>query len=561
MTCEEWYGHINDINLSKTLLCYVLLKKMENQYGYFEEEDIITTVTDAKLDRGIDSIFFDDNDDNVVCYITQSKYSTRDTIVVDEKEALRFINSFKAFPNLENKSNILIKNAMTKYKNILDSGLNIEKKGLFITLGKITDTARSILKLHNVEIYEYDRINSEILLDDFLPDIDISFKQKLVEYDSDTLLGIIDIGALVRDLSVQKYIEDESLFVYNVRGLMTKGKNSVAEGIIETCLKTPSALFRKNNGINIVCSDYKINGEIIHLKKASIVNGQQTVRAISSISSDIHINELYVSAKIVRLPEEIKNKKEAIIEIAKSSNRQNIIKERDLYSNESQQKQISAQTKILPEVLKFEYITKRDVNKKNKKNIITKEEAAILVNIFILLNPNDRIDGLFRSSYEKIFNNLFAFEISIISRLKKYIEKLQYKADERNKHKKFWKEEIYVKFKKERTLNFSLYIFILILYEYYGYNSVQNRKKLIKNIYDKMRKLDNYNIEDYFNSDFWIIYQKVINRYFIKIYNDNKITSDFLRKPLENKEQLYTFYNEVSLDIALEAEFNPQINI
>lgn len=473
------YGNEDEISLSKSLGIYTFSSMIENLYGYCCEDDVVNAITDAPYDRTLDVIFFDDNEDErIVCYLAQIKYVNEQSMSINYNEAATFVETCKNFPNLNLKVNDLVKEKIHQYKVYEAKEYEIEKKKLLITTGKVEDEIREYLTKNDIEVYDFDKLNSQIFIDEFLPDIQIIMKGMPIEYDENNLLGILDIGQMVKDIETVEYIDNQSLFAYNVRGKMPSKKKSIAKQIEETCMKTPQELFKKNNGITIVCRDFYNEENIFQLIKASVVNGQQTIRAIREIRNNLKEKSLFVSVKILRLTGSNEENKNRIIELAESANRQNTVKDSDLITNEEEQKLIYSEAKRLPKELEFIYKFKRDYSqvKKEQKNkiIITKEEATNYIFSFIYTNPNDRADDVMKTHYDKIFKYRSAKEIRIIQLIRNYIVDKHVNTSE--VHKKAWQEK-YDKFKKDRVINYCVYIFSLIISEYFAYDTAQKRKE------------------------------------------------------------------------------------
>lgn len=552
----------NKLSSSRSLTFYFLQKLIENTNGYYVNEDIINSIIDGPFDRGIDAVYIEDSseDNKAYVYIIQTKYTeNEEQYTVDEKEAIRFVNNFNEFPYINGEMCVRLREMQKLCIQLEQTGVYIEKIGIVITLGRITNVSKNIFENSNIEIYNFDRINSEILLDEYLPDIEISLYDEPSKYNGD-LQGILVISDMLRQDIIRKCINDNSLFAYNIRGIMNTRKNSIFESIKKTCVENPKALFRLNNGINIVCEEFEERRGRYFLKRASVVNGQQTIRAIFEEIDNLDKSlELCVPVKILKLGGKHSDKKQGLIYLSKSANRQNIIKDSDLFSNEEEQRLISELAVKLPNHLKFSYIYKREFNKQSSKvNIITKEEVAKIVNAFLLLNPNDRVEDLFKNHYNSIFGGLMPQEVSLIKMFKNHIEELFEKTDE-NSTNKFISKCVYIKFKKDRTVNFSLYILSLMLSEIFYYREVRDRRLLLNKIFNKAKNDTKFKIQYCFNDDFWHVFISICIRLLNKLYDDNNITGDYLRKPLENKTVLVNLFNQIDNELAFSKKVEPKI--
>lgn len=555
----------SNVSLSKNLTFFFLQKLTENINGYSTDEDIYNSIIDGSRDRGIDAVYFNDLSENnkTTAYIVQTKYTdSENKITIDEKEATRFIDNFNQFPYISGEMCKKLSTSQKEYIQLERSGVDIEKVGIVITLGRTSKVARKNLESNNIEIYEFDRINSEILLDEYLPNIEVKLYDNPSVYNGE-LQGILVISDMLRKTLIRECIKDNSLFAYNIRGIMNTRKNSIFKSIKETCKISPKSLFRVNNGINIVCENFeKKEDGVYFLERASVINGQQTVRAVTDVIDTLEKSvELCVPVKILKINPKSENKKKELIYLSQSANRQNIIKCSDLYANEEEQKMIALTSKKLDEQLRFIYIYKREFGKENyKTNVITKEEVAKIVNAFLWLNPNDRVEDLFRNHYKNIFYGLKAEDIALIKMLKQHIEVLFQRNDE-NSNNKFISNCAYVKFRKDRTINYSIYLFALLLSEVFGYKKTEDRKKLLCNIYVKMKENKAFNIEELFNADFWQIFIAICIRMLNQKYHNTEITSDYVRKPLDDKKSFISLYNEIDNELAFSKKVEPKILI
>lgn len=112
-------------------------------------------------------------------------------------------------------------------------------------------------------------------------------------------------------------------------------QKTVDEGITRTVRKEPQNFWYKNNGIIIVCDDYKLDGKVLRLHNFSIVNGGQTTHKIGHLDIE---NDFFLLCKVVKTKGEDRAKKDDFtLQIAEASNSQKTIKKADLKSNTKEQ--------------------------------------------------------------------------------------------------------------------------------------------------------------------------------------------------------------------------------
>ncbi len=93
-----------------------------------------------------------------------------------------------------------------------------------------------------------------------------------------------------------------------------------------------------NNGIIIVCNDYKVVNNEVLLKQFSIVNGGQTSRMIGSTPFD---KDFFISCKIIKNVFETSQEKNIFIsKVAEASNTQKPIKAKDIIANRIEQRNL-----------------------------------------------------------------------------------------------------------------------------------------------------------------------------------------------------------------------------
>lgn len=110
-----------------------------------------------------------------------------------------------------------------------------------------------------------------------------------------------------------------------------------------------------NNGIIIVCNDYKVVNNEVHLKQFSIVNGGQTSRMIGTTPFD---KDFFISCKIIKNTFETPQEKNVFIaKVAEASNTQKPIKAKDIIANRIEQRNLKtmlAENKVFIEVKRGE---------------------------------------------------------------------------------------------------------------------------------------------------------------------------------------------------------------
>ena len=329
-----------------------------------DSETIKSYLTDGPNDGGIDAIFNDPSSDVNDVIVVQSKYyrntdATQETVV---GELYKIGETLKDLQN--NKIEKFNDKLVTAYRKATaqreDEGVI---KIVFFTSyepankrvrNKLEKTT-AILKDYDVE-YNFGKDieqqiesceNRKLCVDN--DKLIIDNKDNCLRYEESV---IVNISALsLQDLQNRRR---NGLLGMNLR-YFVKQKN-VDAGIENTIRTAPEKFWYKNNGLLIVCEDFKIDGKEIKLKNFSIVNGGQTTNRIGHI--DIN-PDFYLQCKIVKVNEKDSEKNDILVaEIAQATNSQKAIKKADIKANSAEQ--INLHKRL--ERLGIYYMTKKGDN-------------------------------------------------------------------------------------------------------------------------------------------------------------------------------------------------------
>lgn len=131
----------------------------------------------------------------------------------------------------------------------------------------------------------------------------------------------------------------KNLLSLNLRYHIAERKsNSVDNHIENTINNDPASFWLKNNGITIICDDFRIDGCEVHLENFSIVNDGQTTHVLSKSNSFDATHDFWLSCKIIKTAGVTKDEKNAFsLEIAQAANSQKPITKDDLKTNAPEQ--------------------------------------------------------------------------------------------------------------------------------------------------------------------------------------------------------------------------------
>jgi hypothetical protein len=319
--------------------------------------DVLVTqsVTDGKDDNGIDAVFVG-GDGNINLF--QFKFSswnlydleefmkTRDfldALISGSKGGVRYNSKLsealetKIKPALENRGKIAFhyvgayfeQDLLSVIGNLKQRYQNPSKEIEF----KTYDYALLKILLQNERLPK-NKINLAVVPGEFFVKDNVFFhleKNRNIQVRS--LVGSICAQSLHTALEDHSY----SLFHLNVR--FSKGfAGEINKSIIREYEKGDRSNFWfLNNGINAICRNFEVKGNLLHIDSLQIVNGCQTCKALLKV---LHVDP---SISVLFRLTEIKDTLaiESISDdIAVSSNRQNPISNRDLHANDSIQRDI-----------------------------------------------------------------------------------------------------------------------------------------------------------------------------------------------------------------------------
>lgn len=167
-------------------------------------------------------------------------------------------------------------------------------------------------------------------------EIDIDITSNWLKYED--MAAIVNVSAFsIKELYVK---HGNNLLARNLRYHVSGA--SVDRAIEDSINNKPELFWLKNNGITIICDDFKLDGKKVKLTNFSIVNGGQTtykIRKNKNISKDY---DFYLPCKIVKVQGKDEDEKSNFsLEIAKATNSQKAIKNSDLKANAPEQVRFS----------------------------------------------------------------------------------------------------------------------------------------------------------------------------------------------------------------------------
>ncbi|MBQ9488029.1 MAG: AIPR family protein [Selenomonadaceae bacterium] len=321
----------------------------KNPENILNESDFEEIIVDGCSDGGADIILSDPNSEDCDLVIGQSKFHKRiskDEVLNSLQKMVSFYNEMKAGHyeqfNPRVQSRFLALNAETGE----DSKIHFA----FYTSAPAPKNfnADNIKQQILSQFPNSDAVEISILFAaDISKEIETADAMKqiveqgkiLVDEKDNFLLyndnaAIVNVSAFSIKQLYAKY--NITLLAHNLRYHISGGK--IDSEIKATIEKNPELFWVKNNGITIICDDFRIDGREVHLKNFSIVNGGQTVYVLHKSKKLDENHDFWLSCKIIKTAGTTAEEKNKFsLEIATAANAQKPIKPADLKANAPEQ--------------------------------------------------------------------------------------------------------------------------------------------------------------------------------------------------------------------------------
>jgi len=320
----------------------------------------------------------------------QMQLNDRSRITVDE------IRSFLADGVIPYVTFVLINNGLQwnqDAQNHIDNEFLDQKQVEFVYFNH-----HDIIKYVN----KHDKIDETLALSGTAIKEDFNYKE--------VILGRVSVKEIARILD--KYGDD--LLDKNIRKYL--GINAVNKAIQDTLIDDSkrSNFFFYNNGITMICSDFKYNALQkdnwkVQAKSLQIINGGQTCKTIYQViknNLDIDFSDITVLLRLYAVGSD-----ESVIEgITRATNSQNPVDFRDLKSNDEMQRLLEQGAKELG------YIYKRKRDNQTSTDTIPSSVAA--ESVFAVWRKKPHLakykkNEFFNVYYDEIFRDLNAAQMII----------------------------------------------------------------------------------------------------------------------------------------------------
>lgn len=394
---------------------------LENIFNLTDDE-IEESITDSSNDGGIDAIYIQDNEANIISckYTNKFENTNKNFPETDINNFTLTVSKILSGTLTEGLVNDAIWDKYIEIRNILSDKAPINFKLFVISnLLKPSELAKrkyeETLEIFRfVEFYYYDLedLTSKIIenkvekIDGALTFIDKQYFEK-----SDgpirTLIGAVDVLAIISILQDSKDSEkiNEKIFDENIR--IYKPKHRINKSIIETALQLDNyQFFYLNNGITIFCENFDyMPGQRtprVEMKNFQIINGGQTSHSIFEaykINSEI-VKNIIILVRIC----EAKKGSPIADKIRETTNSQIPVQTRDLRANDY------IQRKLEDEFLELGYFYERKKNQHQDKPKLKRLDNELLGQLYLSYYfdmPSEARNSkaiVFGNNYELIFD-------------------------------------------------------------------------------------------------------------------------------------------------------------
>lgn len=366
-----------------------LIWYLEN-YLRLDELEAVDCVCDKRGDKGVDGIYVNDND--MTINIFQCKISQKANSTVGDTSLKEFYGTLSQFKDHESVNN-LIKSAGDSEIVRLISRLDIVNKlgthdlrGVFISNIDIDSNGDSFLKKAPIISF----VGKKELLDSYISNRRTPLTAPPTEFDIsgfpiskyivDTKTWAVIAPVRANELVNLKGIQDQSVFVFNVRGPL--GRTQVNRDIVKS-INNPAThklfpLF--HNGITIICEEIYETSDKITIKNYYVINGCQSLTSFYDYRFNI-TDDLRILTKFIKM--DISSP--LVEQVTRYSNNQNGVKARDFMSNNPIQIRLQNEFRQFYDG-RYAFEIKRGESP-GAGNIISNEDAGLYLLAFDLKEP------------------------------------------------------------------------------------------------------------------------------------------------------------------------------
>ena len=365
-----------------------LIWYLQNYYR-LDPTEAVDAVCDQSGDRGIDGLYVNDSLQTIVLF--QSKISQKNTTVGDAP-IREFAGTLAQLTDAESVHTLISTAGRAEVARLL-SRLHIadkideyDVKGEF--LSNIDVDANGGAALQSLPTISF--VGRTTLLSTYISDerdrpiqTSMSFDVSafnVTEYAVDTENKAVIAPIRARELIQLHGIEDQSLFLHNVRGAL--GRTGVNRAIVKSVanpeLHKKFPLF--HNGITIIAGQITTTTDAITITDYFVVNGCQSLTSLFAQRAEL-TDDLYVLSKFI----EVDPRSPLATQITEFSNNQNGVRPRDFKANSALQIRLQNEVRHLY-ARTYDYAIKRG-EAPVAATVISNEDTGLCLMAFDLREP------------------------------------------------------------------------------------------------------------------------------------------------------------------------------
>lgn len=326
-----------------TLLCIKYFFYAETEES-FDMDLVRDYLTDGAKDGGIDAIFNDPTSETNDVIIVQSKYYDKTKLTNDVvlSSIGKIVDTLKDLQN--NKIKNYSEHLVSAYRNATSEQDEDGNFRIYFFTSYNPRTKKERNKLEKSLRTHAGGIDTEFAFGDDIDDqislceagkmcvdcdkLEIDDKNNCLKYENSI---IVNVSA--KSLQILENKRRNGILGMNLRYYVRQ--KAVDSGIEDTIEKDPEDFWYRNNGIVVVCDNYKIDGKEVKLFNFSIVNGGQTTHQIGRLDLE---KDFYLQCKIVKKKGSDDDAQDSFVNsIAEATNSQKPIKKADLKANTPEQ--------------------------------------------------------------------------------------------------------------------------------------------------------------------------------------------------------------------------------
>jgi hypothetical protein len=393
--------------------------------------EAIPCVTDGFGDGGIDAIYIDETEDNIVIHFFQTKYRTALSKGIGKNEidlTIAKIEEIFQGSDVENQSKIM-KERIDEIRNIIkEKGqLKMPESHVHFVVNthkpneSDSERAKLLEEKGNYFVFFYGGEDILQLIDKSKQKdckIGITTYKDILHLGADKKLG--DVKGIVTTVSAAALVKiydiagrDKALS-RNIRYFL--GDNRINRKIRETAdsLTDSKYFWFLNNGVTIVCdkfsfTDDSLGNKIIQISNPKIINGGQTTKSLYHLHNDLKsspgktLEDVYLLLRLYETENE-----ELIDKITEGTNSQNPIFARDLKANHPVQ--LLVKKYFLQKGFYYETHRREYDDQKIKKDNIAGNERVFQSYISLFRNMPHEAKSSKSKIFERYFDEVFKLE-------------------------------------------------------------------------------------------------------------------------------------------------------